>query len=379
MNEEKFDHGLPNNPYNKHTWVLGKPEIGDRVWIGAFTLIDALYAPLKIGRGTDISSGVQILTHSTVRRCISERRHGEIDSASTDIGEFCFIGTHATILRGVKIGHHSVIGAGCVVPEGMVIPPYSLVVGIPAKIIGSSKKFLESVEKESISITIPAFNEEATIEQVVNEALKAVNKLTKNYEILLVDDGSKDKTGKIIDRLAKKNKHIRVIHHKKNKGFTGAMKSCLYNAKKHLVFLAPGDGQFDFDELSNFIEEVKGYDMAIGYKRNREKNFFRSLSSWMIYSLYKNLFDIPIKEISTVFIWRRRVIESIEIKSEDRGAMFLYEFFYKALKKKYKYVEVPITWQKRSGGKANGRNIRNIEKTLEAMFKLWWSVKLNQE
>src|SRR5258708_39836512 len=103
---DEFDHGIESNKYNKHAWIVGKPEIGDQVWIGAFCLIDALYAPLKIGRGTNIASGAQVLSHSTVRRCLSERRYGLVDFSPTEIGEFCFIGANAVILRGSKIGHH---------------------------------------------------------------------------------------------------------------------------------------------------------------------------------------------------------------------------------------------------------------------------------
>lgn len=372
--EENFDHGFPENVYNKHAWIAGNPEIGERVWIGAFCLIDALYAPLKIGKGTNVSSGAEILTHSTVRRCISEKRHGEVDSAPTEIGEFCFIGTNATVLMGAKIGHHSVIGAGAVVGEGMKIPPYSLVVGVPAKIIGSSKKFLRGIEKESISITIPAFNEEKTIEKVAKEAIMAVSKLTKDFEIILVDDGSVDKTGKIIDQLAKRNKKIRAIYHKKNKGFTGAMRTALYSAKKHLVFLAPADGQFDFDELGDFVNAIRGYDMAIGKIEKTKASFFRRLTSSAIYFIYRLLFRVPFQEFSSVFMWRRRVIESIEIESEDGSAMFLFEFFYKAFRKNYKYVEVPVAWHKRKGGKPKGRGKATIIRTLLGMIRFWFNI-----
>ena len=238
------------------------------------------------------------------------------------------MGTHATILMGVEIGDHSVIAAGSVVPQFMKIPAYSMVAGVPAKIIGSSKKLLKDVPDDSLSITIPAFNEEKTIEKVVKEVVQEVSKLFKDYEILLVNDGSKDKTGKIIDFLAKKNKHIKVIHHKMNKGFTGAMKSCLFNAQKNLVFLAPADGQFNFKELHKFIEAIKGYDMVIGYKKESSEGFYRKFSSKLIYTLYQKLFNVPIREISTVFMWRKNVIDSIKIESADRGSMFLYEFFF---------------------------------------------------
>ncbi len=370
----KFNHGMPENPYNKHTWIAGKPEIGKGVWIGPFCLIDAGYAPCKIGKGTDISAGAQILTHSTVRRCLSERRYESIESAPTEIGEFCFIGTNAVVLMGAKVGHHSVIAAGAVVPQNIKIPPYSLVAGVPAKIIGSSKKFLKGIEKESISITIPAFNEEKNIEKVIKEAISEVKKIIKDYEIVLVDDGSKDKTGIIADRLAKRNKKIRVIHHKKNKGFAGAMKSCLYNATKHLVLLAPADGQFDFKELKKFVEAIRGYDMAVGYKKNTKEGYLRKFGSLAIYFLYKKLFSVGLKEFSTVSIWRRYVIESIKIESQDKSAMFMFEFFYKALNKKYKYIEVPVNWHRRLAGRAKGRGIKTILETLKGMLLLRWKM-----
>lgn len=132
---------LPQNQYNSLTWISGTPDIGEDVWIGAFCLIDSSYNTLTIGKGTNISSGAQVLTHSTVRRCISERIYTEIDSLPTEIGEFCFIGTNAVILMGAKVGHHSVVAAGAVVTQNTIIPPYSIVAGVPAKIIGNSKKF----------------------------------------------------------------------------------------------------------------------------------------------------------------------------------------------------------------------------------------------
>ncbi|MDO8658721.1 MAG: acyltransferase [Candidatus Levybacteria bacterium] len=140
---KKIDHGLPPNKYNSHSWIAGNPNIEEDVWIGAFTLIDAIYNSLKIGKGCNISSGAQIITHSTVKRCISENKYNKIESAPVKIGSYCFVGSNAVILMGSKIGHHSIIAAGAVVTEHSVIPPFSIVAGVPGKIIGSSKKFLK--------------------------------------------------------------------------------------------------------------------------------------------------------------------------------------------------------------------------------------------
>ena len=128
------EHGIPPNPYNPHCWITGTPEIGPGTWIGAFTLLDA-QGGLKIGQGCDISSGAQILTHSTVRRCLSERQYDGVDRMPTVIEDRVFIGTNAVVLMGCHIGHHSVVAAGAVVLEGTRVPPYSLLAGVPARIV----------------------------------------------------------------------------------------------------------------------------------------------------------------------------------------------------------------------------------------------------
>lgn len=129
---------LPANPYHELAWIAGEPEIGPECWIGAFTLIDGL-GGLKIGRGCNVSSGAQILSHSTARRCVSERALDVIDRQPTEIGDHVFIGANAVVLMGCNVGHHSIIGAGAVLTEGMIVPPYSLVVGVPARVVRSIK------------------------------------------------------------------------------------------------------------------------------------------------------------------------------------------------------------------------------------------------
>lgn len=378
---EDFNYGEKDKPYSlkKHSWILGSPEMGERVWIGAFCLVDAYHAAVKIGKGTEISSGAQILTHSTVRRAISERRHGETDYAPVEIGEFCFIGTNATVLMGSKIGHHSVVAAGAVVTQNMVVPPYSIVVGVPAKVTGSSKKFLKEVEKESLSVVIPAYNEKSTIEKVVTEALVHLKKLKVDYEVVLVNDGSIDGTDKIIEKIARKNKRVRVIHHKKNRGFTGAMKTCFRSAHKHFIFLAPADGGFDFSDLGKFREAIKGYDVATAYITRDNEDIVTKIKvavfHWPFLVLSRFLLGIKLREFSSVSLWRRRVFESFEVESEDKSAMFLPELVSKALAKNYKFVQVQIKWHPRRGGEAKGAKLSVALRTFMAMLRLWFKIR----
>ena len=136
--QNKTRHGIPNNKYNPHAWIINDPEIGEGTWIGAFTIIDGI-GGLKIGKYCDISCGVHIITHSTVRRCVTERKYEKLDKSRTIIEDYVFIGENATILKGVGIGNHSIIAAGTVVKEGMIIPPYSLVAGVPGKLVRNIK------------------------------------------------------------------------------------------------------------------------------------------------------------------------------------------------------------------------------------------------
>jgi acetyltransferase-like isoleucine patch superfamily enzyme len=135
-------HGLPSNRFNPHAWIVGEPDIGDDVWIGAFTVIDGS-GGLSIGHGCDISAGAQIYSHSTVERCVSDRAR-EIARAATRIGRNVHIGANAVVLMGADIGDFSVIAAGAVVTEGTVAPPYSVLRGIPARVHeAAARKFAE--------------------------------------------------------------------------------------------------------------------------------------------------------------------------------------------------------------------------------------------
>src|SRR3954451_13473684 len=111
-----MSHGLPENPYNPHAWIIGEPVIGEGTWIGAFTVIDGS-GGLTIGSGGDVSTGAQIYTDSSVRRCVSGREFPTVERAPVSIGDCVFIGAGAIINMGVTIGDHAVVGAGAVVSK----------------------------------------------------------------------------------------------------------------------------------------------------------------------------------------------------------------------------------------------------------------------
>ena len=175
--------------------------------------------------------------------------------------------------------------------------------------------------------------------------------------------------------MVRENRSIRTVHHKKNKGFTGAMRTAFKSAEKQLIFLAPADGQFDFSQLGKFTKALPEYDAVVGYRVRNEEGFARKLNSRIFHFLCRYLLNIKLREISSVSLWRREVVQKITVKSEDRSAMFLPEIISKALKKNYKFAEVPIRWYERKGGQPKGGSPMMILKTLKQMFKLWVKVR----
>ncbi len=146
--------GIPGNKFNPHCWITGEPDIGEDVWIGPFTLIDG-QGGLTIGNGVNISTSASILTHNTVKRTVTNRAYNVVDRKPTTIEDNVFVGQNAVILMGCKIGHNSIVAAGAVVLEDTIVPPFSLVAGVPAKVVKSIKnevrEWIEDSQREQIS------------------------------------------------------------------------------------------------------------------------------------------------------------------------------------------------------------------------------------
>lgn len=132
---------LPENEYNEYAWIIDNPKIGKGTWIGAFTVIDGS-GGLEIGKECDISCGVHIYTHNSMKRCVAGKRFNKDGSINKEmlerkpvkIGNNVAIGANSVIMPGVSIGSHSIIGACSVVTKD--VPEYSFVAGAPAKIKG---------------------------------------------------------------------------------------------------------------------------------------------------------------------------------------------------------------------------------------------------
>ena len=230
--------------------------------------------------------------------------------------------------------------------------------------------------KKSLTISIPAYNEEETLERVAKEALGALKLLTSKYQLLLINDGSGDKTSKIMFNLSKRYSHIKVINHKINRGFSAVIAEGLFTPSTELVFLAPADGQFDFRQLKKFVKLIGKYDAVFGYRVQNSENISRKVQSMVYRILGRVLFGIKLKEFSSVYLWRTDILRDIKVVSDSGSNAAQMEIVYKAHEKGAKFGQVPISWGKRKGGKAKGViNLKLIFSTLWEMIKLWWVVR----
>ncbi len=229
---------------------------------------------------------------------------------------------------------------------------------------------------KNLSVFFPAFNEEGSIENTVIKASEVLQDLRLNYEIIIVDDGSTDKTAQIADSLAKSNPKIRVIHHSKNLGYGEALRSGFYNAKYDTIVYTDGDGQFDFSEINKFLEKIEDHDLVIGYRIKRQDPFFRILfkKGWKLSLL--TFFGLTLKDVDCGFkMIRKSVLENIPHLESTRGAMINAELAIKTKKYGFTLTQVGVNHYPRLSGKPTGASIRVIVKSFLDLLRLWWKLK----
>lgn len=226
--------------------------------------------------------------------------------------------------------------------------------------------------KPSLSITIPAYNEAETLESSIREALSVLPQHADDYEVLIVDDGSTDGTGGLADRLAAEHPHVRVIHHPQNRGFSGAMRTCLWQASKDLIILGPADGQARFSDITAFLDRVEHYDLLFGRRIGQTVSSYRRLGSRIWYAYFRLLFGTSIPEFSASFLFRRTAIQAMQIPVLDRGINMLPVLFLLARAKGLRVGLVDSAVYPRAGGRAKGGSVAAALITMAEDLRLWW-------
>jgi glycosyltransferase involved in cell wall biosynthesis len=226
-----------------------------------------------------------------------------------------------------------------------------------------------------LSVFFPAYNEEENIENTVLKAVAECQKVADRYEIIIVNDGSKDKTGEIATRLSTDNPNIKVITHSPNRGYGGALKSGMYASQYKYIAFNDSDGQFDFSQIERFIPFIPEYSLVIGYRTKRIEGLRRLANAKAWSFLINILFRLHVRDIDCAFkVFDKKILETIQ-PLQSEGALISTEFLVKAKRARFKIKEVAVDHLPRKGGTPTGANLKVIIKAFYELLMLWRKIK----
>lgn len=223
--------------------------------------------------------------------------------------------------------------------------------------------------KYSLSMVFPAYNEQDNVDRLVRDADRVGRKLCgDDYEVIVVDDGSKDRTPQLLVELGREFPNLVIYTHSPNKGYTAALRTGFTNAKKDLIFYSDADNQFDLEEIPLLLERIDDNDIVCGYRNPRVDPWLRLFVSRCFNIMSHTIFKFPVRDVDCAFkLFRREVFDRIKIKSEN--FMVDTEIMAKAVKFGMRVTEVGVTHLPRKAGKTTVKP-SDVFKTLKGMRKL---------
>lgn len=229
----------------------------------------------------------------------------------------------------------------------------------------------------SLSVIIPTYNEEENIEWVVTDSVEKLGGYFNDFEIIVVDDGSRDKTPQICDGLAKKFPHVKVIH-QPNGGFSRATLAGIHKASKEFVAYVPADGQFLIDDLRHCFEIMEKNDMVLGYRGGRpDYTVWRMMMTHGYLLVLTILFGLRVGDVGWASIWRRDKLMRLGLKASG-GVFILAEIVVKFTKKGYRVAEAPSFYHPRAAGEVKNAKLSVVIKTFGNALKLWFLMRIDR-
>jgi len=218
-----------------------------------------------------------------------------------------------------------------------------------------------------ISAVMPAFNEEANLEQSVGRMAAALKAEARAFEVIVVDDGSRDGTAGLLERLKAIHPNLRVVRHPVNRGYGAALRSGFAVARYPWVFLMDADNQFDPADVTGLLSRAADADIVAGYRRQRRDPLPRRLNAWAFFTLVTILFGRLARDVNCAFkLMRRDLLARMELHSE--GALINTEIFVLARQLHARVVEVPVAHYPRTSGRQTGANLRVVVRAFSELL-----------
>jgi glycosyltransferase involved in cell wall biosynthesis len=223
-----------------------------------------------------------------------------------------------------------------------------------------------------VSVCFPAYNEEATIESVIRQASDLLSQSGLDYELLVCNDGSSDRTGEILRRLAA-DIEMKLLEHESNQGIRVTFEHLYQAASKELVFLNSTDRQWETAVLFELLPLTSSWDIVIASRRKKQYGLSRSFVSWTFNILPRLLFRVRTYDAGAVKLVRREVIARFPLVS--RSPFSEAERLIRASRAGYRITEHPVDTNPRSAGKARGVSFRQVSLAVGDVFRVWRSLR----
>lgn len=232
----------------------------------------------------------------------------------------------------------------------------------------------QTARLSGLTVFLPSHNEEGNVERVVREFLAELPRVAERYEVVVVDDGSRDRTGEIADRLAAEDPHVMVVHHPRNLGYGGAVTTGLRSGTQPFLLLSDGDGQFDPAEMSKLTSRIADYDVVIGRRARRADHLMRRINGRAWTMLARLLFGLQVSDMDCGFkLFRREAVAGITLHSNS--AMITTELMARLAGRKARICEVDVTHLPRVAGEQTGNNPVVVLRAFREMFSLYRDLK----
>lgn len=232
----------------------------------------------------------------------------------------------------------------------------------------------------SISVILPLYNEESNIRNVIENSVDFLQtqEIFKEYELIAIDDGSRDNTDITLRRLVYDIPYLKIITHSKNLGYGRAIMSGVKVSQYPLLLFMDADGQFDISEIKKVVFYLRDFDVFIGYRYKRRDSFYRmilgKIYGWLVFLL----FGLAIRDINCGFkVFRREILRSEDIQCRD--GVFYTEILLKAKNNGYKIKEIPVEHFPRLNGTATGTSLKVISNSIIDLIKLKYSLRKFQK
>jgi len=229
-----------------------------------------------------------------------------------------------------------------------------------------------------LSVFLPCHNEEGNVERVVKGFAAMLPRIADDYEIIVVDDGSRDRTGEIADRMAAADPHVKVVHHPTNRGYGGAVISGVRAATLPYVLLSDGDGQFDPGDVALLARKVPDYDVVVGRRISRADPLMRRINGKAWTTLVRLLFGIKIHDIDCGFkLFKRELLDGLELRAH--GAMISTELMARLVGRGARMAEVGVRHMPRLAGEQSGANLKVIVRAFGELFRLFRELRAERQ